>query len=212
MRGLARIGLLMTLVQLTMAIPCNAQANAVRVDALGPVLYITYLADKTPWRLGAEYQRLIHRNNYSWVGFGVEYMQYHEQFRKLWNYLPPYPTVYREWNEGSIRTNQFSLIVQTRFELPIGSSAIPSWSIFVSPQIGLSWRWGRIQAFLSDGSCCDHDVREFGLTPRLRTGFHLQPSRAWGVEISCEFIYQKLLGSQTHKWMLLPSAHLELRI
>jgi hypothetical protein len=178
--------------------------NTMKADLLGSILILsTSRWETTPWRASLQYERKLGALEEWSVSGGVEYMQYAEYFAAMWSYQPPY-SPYQNWIDGLITHHQFSIVGGIRWYRFLFRKGSGNLGWFVEPRMGWSWRWGRKLSLLVDGSCCDHDVREMGISPRLMSGFQWRLDTRFFMEAFGELFYQKLMGAGKHQWNILP--------
>lgn len=186
--------------------------NVVRVDLLGPLMYIGYDGQNGfPWRIQAEYGRKLPIRIPLEVTGAIEYLGIQEDFFQAWALEPQGCGPGSLWVGGHVRSRQVSPMLGIRWAW-WPEKVVKRLGIFVNPRLAGSFRWGYKRSFLVDGHCTDYHAREFGLTPQLRTGFNFNLGRSIGLEAAVDAIYFKRIGSGSQRWMALPLVNLECRL
>lgn len=188
-----------------------ARMNRLRVDLLVPLMVFGYLGnDNFPWRTQIEYQRSLMRDLPLSITIGAEYSEMHELFYQLWQFVPDFHLSgsWRGW--GRIRTRRMSGYLGLQLQWWIEGTN-RKFGVFVSPALGLSRGWGRKMSLLVNGSCCDYDVKEVNLIPRLRTGHRFILGKHIGLDAAIDGIYMRLLGAEKRRLFLVPLVNLDWR-
>jgi hypothetical protein len=185
--------------------------HSIQVDLAAPCLFLATMNSQRLFRVSLSFGYRLPSRIILSVTTTMEYMRQVEEFEEWWYYRWPYYTnSYRVWINGLIRQKQLSLPIGIRWKssaLPLGKTSV---GLVLEPRIAPFVRWGYKMAYLVDGSM-DYDVKEFGISPRLRLGLDWEFHPRWSLCLQGEMLSIKYMGVGRNTIRVLPVLDLRFR-